>query len=326
MEDLLQRLRQDIHQPEAHHLSCLRNPPGPKSFERPSPRPLGRRSRSVDRLQAPAEHHFAAVLSLRTDSSYGALTSNSPSFDRVADIYDATRSLPSDVMSAVVKGLAEALNGCSTILDVGVGTGRFAKPMQEFGFEVMGIDLAPKMLSKAMAKGIRNLGIADAHAIPLRDRSVDATTIVHVIHLMKDWRVAAREIGRVSRRMVLSVIARSVSGGAPLTGEYSRVRARLGFPLNRLEGAEGALLQNLRPRETIRVIEYSEKVYLDEEIEYLENHGSSRTWGLPEPIHRKIMAELKPRFAGKSEQRTQSVTLAIWSPDQFRDSAVPDGS
>ena len=74
------------------------------------------------------------------------------SFDRVAEIFDKTRGPPKHIMKQLVKTLADELLDYRRILDVGVGTGRFAKPLQDYGFEVSGINIAKKMMSKAVEK------------------------------------------------------------------------------------------------------------------------------------------------------------------------------
>ena len=61
-----------------------------------------------------------------------------PAFDRVSEVYDATRSLRPDVMEVVLDGLEQALGGTNILLDVGVGTGRFADSLRRLGFEVVG--------------------------------------------------------------------------------------------------------------------------------------------------------------------------------------------
>lgn len=74
------------------------------------------------------------------------------SFDCAADIYDKTRGPPRQVMKQLIETLSNELQGYRTILDTGAGTGRFTKPLQDSGFEVFGIDIAKKMISKAMKK------------------------------------------------------------------------------------------------------------------------------------------------------------------------------
>ena len=71
------------------------------------------------------------------------------SFDSAAEFYDKTRGPSGHVMEQLIKTLIYELVGYRTILDAGVGTGRFAEPLQENGLEVVGIDIAKKMISKA---------------------------------------------------------------------------------------------------------------------------------------------------------------------------------
>lgn len=239
-------------------------------------------------------------------------------FDRVADIYDATRALPPDAMTAVTKSLKSVLDKCARVVDIGVGTGRLAKPMQDMGLEVVGIDVAKKMLSKAREKGLRNLVIADAHHLPFRDGAFDAAVVVHVMHIVEDWRAVAAEIGRVSRRKVVSVLESTMGGTQRMSAEYTRLRAESGHPLRRLEGAEKAIRERVPPLETVNVAEYSEYEDTDEEIAYLENHGSSRTWGLDDETHRKIIERLRSLYAHQVRPRKQTVSIAIWEPRQFK--------
>ncbi|MDH5374859.1 MAG: class I SAM-dependent methyltransferase [Candidatus Bathyarchaeota archaeon] len=76
------------------------------------------------------------------------------SFDRVAEIYDETRGFPVFVMEKIVETLMDELEGYVNILDVGVGTARFSKPLQNRGYYVVGIDVSLKMLRKAFERGM----------------------------------------------------------------------------------------------------------------------------------------------------------------------------
>lgn len=112
------------------------------------------------------------------------------SFDRVADVYDETRSLPSDVERAIAGGIARLAFGVSTqphLLEVGIGTGRIAVPLAAEGVHVTGIDISPKMLARLLAKR-RDIDVmlAEASRPPLRERSFDALLFVHILHLVPD--------------------------------------------------------------------------------------------------------------------------------------------
>lgn len=65
------------------------------------------------------------------------------SFDRAADFYDATRALPRQVMQGLTAALLDEIRAADakTVLEVGVGTGRIARPLLERGVHVCGVDI-----------------------------------------------------------------------------------------------------------------------------------------------------------------------------------------
>lgn len=95
-----------------------------------------------------------------------------------------------------------------TILDVGTGTGRAAIGLARAGARVIGLDASAEMLgvgrTRADQAGVTlGLAVADAHALPLADRSVDATVCLRVIMHAIDWPRALAELCRVSRWRVV---------------------------------------------------------------------------------------------------------------------------
>ncbi len=123
-------------------------------------------------------------------------------FDRAADIYDATHSFPAGEERAIAALIAQAgnLRRESCVLEVGVGTGRIALPLARYVERLYGIDLSRPMMkqlhSKPDASAIR-LSEANAPRLPFRRAAFDAVLLVHVLHLIADWRRALREIARV---------------------------------------------------------------------------------------------------------------------------------
>src|SRR5438128_2316978 len=83
------------------------------------------------------------------------------SFDRVAAIYDETRSLAPRAMARVLAALVDELHG-KRVLEIGVGTGRYAVPLQKSGIRVIGVDISRKMVEIGLAKGLRDVVFADA--------------------------------------------------------------------------------------------------------------------------------------------------------------------
>jgi ubiquinone/menaquinone biosynthesis C-methylase UbiE len=237
-------------------------------------------------------------------------------FNRVTDIYDTTRALPDAVMVSALDAMKRALSDCTTIIDVGAGTGRFAEPLQRMGFHVVVVDISWAMLAKTSEKGVERLVLADAHNLPIRDKAFDAAVVVHVLHLVKDWLTVTREVGRVCRKKTISLIGRTE--GPSVRSKYLRLRSHFGYALNRFEGGEEGFRRIVQPVEVIKVKEYVSKVSADDDISYLEERGSSVTWGLDEDVHRKIIAELRVLYGGRILRKKRLVELAIWHPDQWR--------
>ena len=131
------------------------------------------------------------------------MESSEPVFDQIAEFYDRTRKAP---LKHEIDSIIRQLDGSKNVLEIGVGTGRISWPIQESGFDVTGIDISVRMLEKAREKGIRHLVIGDARNLPFLDSSFDATLIVHVFHLIEDNRKVMQEAGRVTGKMVMSLV------------------------------------------------------------------------------------------------------------------------
>src|SRR5690606_2077861 len=94
------------------------------------------------------------------------------------------------------------------ILDVGTGTGRAAIGLARRGARVTGLDASIEMIGVARVRaadaGVRiPFAVADAHALPVPDRSVDAAVSLRVIMHALDWRRCIAELCRVSRWRVV---------------------------------------------------------------------------------------------------------------------------
>ena len=87
------------------------------------------------------------------------------------------------------------------VLDVATGSGDLAAEIQARCPEarVLGSDFSISMLGEARRRGLRNLILGDAMALPLADNSVDVVTVGFGLRNMASWAEAAREMGRVLR-------------------------------------------------------------------------------------------------------------------------------
>src|SRR5437016_4320349 len=62
------------------------------------------------------------------------------------------------------------------------------------------------MMTKAREKQIPDLILADAESLPIRSKSFEVAMIVHLPHLVDDWRSVVGELVRVASRYLVSVI------------------------------------------------------------------------------------------------------------------------
>lgn len=88
------------------------------------------------------------------------------------------------------------------VLDVGSGPGVLAAHLADAGARVTGIDLSQRMVEIANAKEIPNARfiVADvAEQLPFPDDSFDVVVASLVLHYLRDWTPALREIHRLIR-------------------------------------------------------------------------------------------------------------------------------
>ncbi len=240
------------------------------------------------------------------------------SFDRVANIYDSTRwsGVPPEIMEKMLKGMKDILKDCQLILDIGTGTGRFAQYFNDSGFFVVGVDVSLAMMAKAREKGVMTLVQADAHHLPFRNTSFDATIMIHLLHLVHDWSHVVREVGRVTRKVIVSEVGEA-EGFRP-RHEYLSLRESMGHPLNRFNEAELGLSRIVPPKILDRIGDYWTDVNADEAIAQLRKEGFAISWDLPKEIHRAIIDRLQSTYQGKLLRRYDIVEIAGWDPEQFR--------
>ncbi|MFQ6073893.1 MAG: class I SAM-dependent methyltransferase [Candidatus Bathyarchaeia archaeon] len=233
------------------------------------------------------------------------------SFNSVAHIYDRTRGPPEHVMKQLLETLTSELNSYRTVLDAGIGTGRFSKPLQDSGLEVVGIDIAQKMISRAAERGVSNLLLGDVCFLPFREKSFDATVCVHVLHLISEWKTALQEICRVTRSVMISI---TYVHENPLWKAYDKLLKGYGYERRRVGKGEWELKNLVKPSRSVFVASYDSVA--DKRLEHLSQRAYSHQWEIPEDVNEKIVDELKNQFAGKFFH--QELRLLIWDIDSLK--------
>ena len=236
----------------------------------------------------------------------GYLT-QSISFDRAAEFYDRTRKYPPEVSAQIADSVVRLVPAQARLLEVGIGTGRIAKPLMARGLNVAGVDLSRRMMEKLAAtlpEGWPKPQIAQANAayLPLQSRVFEAVVAVHVFHLIAEWHRALEEIQRVLQ-----------PGGMLLAGHdgrepdsaHKRLRAHWSTIVNAytqkteqpgvhdFEEMFRILKQSGADMDEIMATEWVSDFNLAGYIESLEKRIYSSTWRVPPEILPECVAELR---------------------------------
>ena len=120
-------------------------------------------------------------------------------YDAWAKTYDDTRGASPSVLRPLLEALGPP-NGRS-LLDIGGGTGNFARALADAGFRVALCDYSREMARRASAK-LSNapVAVADAPHLPFRHASFDCAISVNVLGHVDDWTTMLHEARRIIRR------------------------------------------------------------------------------------------------------------------------------
>jgi SAM-dependent methyltransferase len=243
-------------------------------------------------------------------------------FDRIAPVYDETRRAPTEEELAA---LSEVLSGSRTVLDAGVGTGRFALPLHERHFDVVGVDLSLEMMRRAQAKGLGSLARADVRRLPLRDRAVDAVFSAHVLQLIPDPRAMLAELGRVARRVVVVELPswqerRDATRWREVRERYRTLAAELGYPLPPRGARHWHTLEELTaiaPPKEVRTVPGPPALSPNGEDGLhrweARAYGTSR---IPSEVHEEIVRRIRAEFprSGPRTERIRAERFVAWEP------------
>lgn len=241
-------------------------------------------------------------------------------FDRAADIYDTTRRA---ARPEAVEALAKELSDCSSVLELGVGTGRLAVPLMERGFQMVGVDLSRKMLDQSRAKGLDRLVLGDVCRLPLRRKSVDAVLVVHVLHLIESLRDVVAEAVAVARKKLVIIIDRYDPPDRSMSWAYGQALRRRGvLSARRWVQPELGIGMVVPPRRLETVIRVEEQESADAALAALERRTWAITWDIPDDIHNAVLTELSSQFAGKAVTHDLEMCLLSWDVADFTERAL----
>ena len=117
-------------------------------------------------------------------------------YNKIGNNYAQTRTSDPRIATTLLKILQPA--SINTVVDIGAGTGSYARVLAESGYQVLAIEPSAIMRNQASPHPQIQWFDGSAENLPLADRSVDATIIMLAFHHFQDYRQALREVDRVT--------------------------------------------------------------------------------------------------------------------------------
>lgn len=234
-------------------------------------------------------------------------------FDPVAEIYDDTREKLSE---AELRSLRYELQGSKT-LEIAVGTGRLAKPLQDHGIDITGIDVSTRMLGRAKAKGTTSLVRGEVTHLPFKGRAFDTVLAVHFLHLVPDWPALLGEVTRVAKYRLVSVDTRTTSNARRPRELYLERLEQKGFPAPIRTHGELMLAEKVRPHKMELIEKAAETGNMNKALDMLEKKWLAVTWMVPDQLHKKVVQELRHELAGKTIDYTYENFLLVWKVEDL---------
>jgi ubiquinone/menaquinone biosynthesis C-methylase UbiE len=243
-------------------------------------------------------------------------------FDTIAPAYDTTRD-PLDAATIASMGDLLRADQVRTILEVGVGTGRVAVPLRDYGFEITGVDASRGMLARAHSKGLSRLVRGSAYRLPFADRACDATLMVHVLHLLEQPTTALQEASRVGRGGVWALVHPPGEGAARTPSEYEprrivyRLLAEKGYPVpTRGIGPgdkERSLLRRYPPDQLTVVADRTVTEPLSKRLDMIDAGASRHTLNIPKPILHQAVETARTQIGDRTFTYRRVEAFARWS-------------
>ena len=222
-----------------------------------------------------------------------------PHFDRVATTWDASYDAPT-VRGHWQRARLEAAvrlvgDGPGSLLEVGIGSGRLLAALAERGWDVAGVDAAPRMVGLAQERvPAARLEVAHAEALPFEAGAFDVVVAVGLLEYA-DVEASLRELARVLRpggRVVLGLL----NGRAPTVAWSRRVMHPLARRVKRVAPFGRRLPAPRRPPLSLTEARAAlERAGL--ELEHVETVGCGV---LPDPLDRLPLAYRAARRAESS--------------------------
>ncbi len=247
------------------------------------------------------------------------------SFDRAAGLYDKTRAVAPSALTDFVNLVIDNVTTKKSplILDIGVGTGRIARFFQNVGYKIIGIDVSAKMIHAGNYQGYSrpDLICADARSIPIRYNQCDAIILIHILHLIRNWKKVLQEALRVLKNdgtLVTGKIYAKPEKEVFYSTYYDYVTKK-GIDTGHIGVKNLQEIENFLKQQNYRTISVQSKTFnhsgdLLDLVNCFDNCSFSTQWSIPLNIHKEAMKQLKK---GIKEESGEKIALQSVIEIQF---------
>ncbi len=255
-------------------------------------------------------------------------------FDHAADQYDATRGFPPGIAGLVADAVVDIVAPGARVLEMGIGTGRIARPLLARGFRITGIDLSQNMMRRLLETLPPDatrpaLVEADVARPPLASGRFDAVVAVHLFHLIAHWRQALAEAKRSLKPHGVLLIGYDwrppESPGARILKKWQAIVRAHDTHDDRpgaldIEDVTAALIDMGALVEERAAGEWATTRTLARHIETIEHRTWSATWNVPDDFFPRRLAELRDwatREYGPLDQEYTVLHRFVWQKFDF---------
>ncbi len=260
-------------------------------------------------------------------------------FDRVASEYDDSRYLPAEAAGKAADLLCETarLQAGDLLLDAAAGTGRFAIPIAERGVRVVGADISEKMLRRLHQKSdpvpipVRSL-LSDLSSLGLRSNTFDCVLMVHILHLIPEWKEALKEAVRVLKPEGALLLVWEQGERSLLQDRYYSL-AQANNAISGYRGVQSDTIIDWLHRHVVRVMKvnterlhWKQETPVSQTLDYLERRIWSRLWEMPENLHREIMKDViswaAKTYSSFDHAETMDKTLLLLACERYSEKKI----
>lgn len=246
----------------------------------------------------------------------------SSDYSRIADLYDATRNVPADVLR---EGYARArradlLPAAGLVLDAGCGTGQMSLPLAAMGYDIRGYDLSAAMAEVARRKvgSLRaRYAVADVKELPEADATFDAVVVGKLFQHVGGWERGIGEVVRVLKPgCCLFLIDERGGFKSPVREHLGRLVDAAGFAV-RLPGTRD-------PDEIARAVAeagcdpvsfdasgltWENEISFGETLDQLKARTFAEFWAVPDEAYEQAIAETEAWIETQPGGRANAATI-----------------